>query len=162
MVAEDAVFTYDRVSMGKKVASGLDPWVEYDVGKEGCGWAETNKMPNHDIGANVCAIADDGGWIDDGCGVDAGTVDRRLVESSQRPGEGEVGIGDTERCGLNVLKGRLNQHCGGLRLSRQGSVAGIGNEGHLGGAGVLNPFDACHFQACVAAQLRTQQLCQFA
>ena len=79
----------------------------------------------------------------------------RLIEKSQCPRKRQIGILDPQ-CGcFNLLKLGLDQHRGGIRLSRQSSVPGIGDKGDFGGAGFLNPFHACNFQLRVSAQLRT-------
>jgi hypothetical protein len=94
--------------------------------------------------------------------MDAGSVNRRLIEAAQGPGKGQIGIPDTQCCRFNLRKIRIDQNSRGVRFARQRAVLGVGYEGHLGGAGFLNSFDASNFQICVTAQLRAQSTCQFA
>ena len=103
-----------------------------------------------------------GRGIDDGGGMNAGRVGRRLVEEAERASEGVIGILDAESCGGDFLKLGLDDDGGGVGGAGESGVAGIGDEGDFGGAGFFNALDAGNFEVWVAAEFRAQPACQFA
>ena len=162
VIAEDAVFTDDGVGVGKEMIADLDAGVEDYVGQEGGVFSDADVGANDDVGADVRALADAGAGINDGGPVDAGGVYGRLVEEGQGAGEGEIGIRDAEGCGGDFLKFWINQDRCGVGFAGEGGVAGVGDEGHLRGAGLFNALDAGDFQLRVSAEFGAQPGCQLA
>jgi hypothetical protein len=83
--------------------------------------------------------------------MDFGRVGGRLVEEFERAGEGEVGIGDAERGGRDLLEGRLNHDCGGVGGAGERGVFGVRDEGELARDGVLEAGGGVDF--CVGVAL---------
>ena len=91
--------------------------------------------------------------------MNAGSVSRRLVEEAQRARKGVIRILDANRGRRNLLELRLDNDRRGVGGAGEGSVAGICDEGDLGGPGFFNALDACDFEVGIAAQFGAQTAC---
>jgi len=133
IVAKLTMLADDGVGMGEEMIANADMWIEDHVGQESGMVADHNMIFDDDIGSDVRA----GPYFccggDDGCGVNAGSVDRRLVEELDGACEGEIRIGDAEGRGCDFGERWLNEHGGSPGGAGERGVFGIGDEGKVAG-----------------------------
>jgi hypothetical protein len=150
------------MSMSKEMAACLDPRIEHYMRQQRGMCAQLDARANHHVSPDVRSLADDRRRVDHRCRMNARRINRRLIEEAQSPRKSVVRVINPQSSRLNLRKLRFHQHGGRFGGARQAPVLGIGHEGNLRRAGLLNPFHARHFQLRVSAQLRTQLLCQLA
>jgi len=154
VIAENAVLPHHGMSMSEEIATGLHAGVEHHVGAAWHG-RPASLRTNHHVSPNVRPRADDRRRIDDRRWMNAGRVNRRLIEDSQRAREGEIGILSRSVAASISGNSGSTSTAAALVLRARPPYLGIGHEGNLRRPGLLNPFHACYFQLRVSAQLRT-------
>src|SRR5215469_17723796 len=150
MVPQGTALAYNRVGMGKEMASDPDSRIEDDVRQDGGVRTQADTGANHYVGADVSSHGDLGGGVDNGCRVDARSVGGWLIKQAERPGKSQVWVFDAQRCGRNFGEFGFHENGGSVCFSGQTSVTGISNKGDLGGTCLLNSFHTCDFQFRVA------------
>ena len=160
VVAEHAPLTHDGVSMSKEVAAGLNTVVEHYMRQKGGMRPKADVLAYNDISPDVGSLADFGGWIDYGCGMDGRRIGRWLIEEAQCAGKSVIGILDSQGGCFDVRKLGFHENGCSPGFARQAAVFGVGHKRDIRRSGVLNPFYTCNFNTCIAAQFRTQPGCQ--
>ena len=137
IVAQAATLADDGVGVSEEVVADLRVGINHCVGQKSCMISNDRAIADDDIGADVGVGADGRGGRDDRGGMHSRRINRSLVEEFQRTSEGQIGIGDAQGSGGDLSECGLDQDGGGLRGAGKRGVLGVGYEGDLAGAGLL-------------------------
>jgi len=151
-IANAAKFADDAVRVREEIVADLRAAIDRDGTVQDGVFADHDIFVDETVGTDVGVRSDFRGGGDDGGGMDAGRVGRRLIEKFERFGEGEVGIvaaneSEGRRAGIAGYGcGVVDKDGGGASRLEQGSVALVGEEGDLAGPSVFEASYAGDFE----------------
>ncbi len=145
VVTDAAILADDALGVREKIVADPDSAVDHDVGQKYGRVADGYVLANHDVGSKVNITAEPGSGMDDGGGMNSGSVTGRMMEKFERLGEGEIGVLRPQHGRRNG--GKILRHNDGGRLSGAGGggVLGIRNKGEFTGTGLIDAVEAGDF-----------------
>ena len=135
------------MGVGKKAVADLHAGVKHRMGQQHGVVAHRAIITDHNIGPEVRSGPKCGTLGNHRRRVNAGCVDRLRVKQADRPRKRQLWVQHTQARTTEGRKGRLHDQRGGLAVTCQGSVLGIGHEADLGRSRGLDPRNAGHGEA---------------
>ena len=126
------------MSVGEEIVANGGSAIDDRVGEQDGVVSDDDVFVDDHVSANVRVLADFCGVMDDGGGMDSGSVVGRMVEEFERFGPGEIWIVAAQHAGGEGGEALGDDDGGGFRYFGGSIVFGIRDEGELAFFGLLD------------------------